>query len=243
MARTPRKFQQAPSACYHLMNRGHNREAVFADAEDRRYFLDLIVRYQKRFPALRLFHYCLMSNHFHLLVQMDSARALSALMAGLLRAYVHYFNRRHGFVGYLWQGRFKSPAVEVEDYFLSCARYIERNPVVAGLVSLPWEYDCCSSRAYALGVPDPLLSYNVWYRELAADDEGRQRRWREFLLGDDPKEELVRQGDWLIGEDNYRRRMQMPEARPTPRWRGRPRKPPAGAEGFFPQFYESVEDA
>src|SRR5207244_12337982 len=90
---------------------------------------------------------------------------------------------------------------------------------------------------------DPWLSYNVWYRELAADDEGRQQLWREFLLGDDPKEELVRQGDWLIGEDNYRRRMQMPEARPTPRWRGRPRKPPAGAEGFFPQFYESVEDA
>ena len=71
------QFQQAPSACYHLMNRGHNREAVFADAEDRRYFLDLIVRYQKRFPALRLFHYCLMSNHFHL-----RQRAASADLAG-----------------------------------------------------------------------------------------------------------------------------------------------------------------
>src|SRR5947209_20100816 len=97
--------------------------------------------------------------------------------------------------------------------------------------------------AYALVATDTLHSYNVWYRELAAHDEGRQRRWREFLLGDDPKEELVRQGDWLIGADNYRRRMQVPQARPTPRRRGRPRKPPAGAEGFFPQFYESVEDA
>ena len=172
---------------------------------------------------------------------MDSARALSALMAGLLRAYVHYFNRRHGFVGHLWQGRFRSPAVDVESYFLSCARYME--PVRAGLVAVPWEYDWSSSRGYALGAANPLLSYNVWYRELARTDEGRQQRWREFLLGDDPKEELVCREDWVVGPDSYRRRMQVPEARPTRRWRGRPRKPPAGAEGFFPQFYGTKEDA
>ena len=213
MPRTPRKFQEAPSACYHLMNRGHNREAVLADSEDRQYFLNLVGRYQKRFPALQLFHYCLMSNHFHLLVRMDSPRALSALMAGLLRAYVHYFNRRHGFVGHLWQGRFRSPAVDVEAYFLSCARYIERNPVRAGLITVPREYEWSSCRAYALGAPDPLLSYNVWYRELAQNEQGRQQRWREFLLGDDPKEELVRRGDWIVGEDSYRRRMELPQAR------------------------------
>jgi REP element-mobilizing transposase RayT len=130
------------------MNRGHNREAVFADADDCRYFLDLLERYKKRFP-LRIFHYCLLTNHFHLLVQMPTAQALSACLAGLLRSYVHYFNRRHGFVGHLWQGRFKSPAVEVEAYFLSCARYIERNPVAAGLVTLPWKYEWSSCRAYA----------------------------------------------------------------------------------------------
>jgi putative transposase len=114
------------------MNRGHNREAVFADADDCRYFLDLLERYKKRFP-LRIFHYCLLTNHFHLLVQMPTAQALSACLAGLLRSYVHYFNRRHGFVGHLWQGRFKSPAVEVEAYFLSCARYIERNDQIQTL--------------------------------------------------------------------------------------------------------------
>jgi putative transposase len=241
MARTPRKFQEGPSACYHVMNRGHNREAVFGDADDSRYFFGLLARYQKRFP-LRLFHYCLMSNHFHLLVQMPSARALSACMAGLLRAYVHYFNRRHGFVGHLWQGRFKSPAVDVEPYFLSCARYIERNPVTAGVTATPWGYEWSSCRAYALGVADGLLDYNVWYQELAGEPARRQQRWREFLLGDDPKEEMVRRHDWIVGEESYRRRMQVPQARAVRRWRGRPRKPPVGAEGFFPQFYESMED-
>jgi hypothetical protein len=90
---------------------------------------------------------------------------------------------------------------------------------------------------------DRLLAYNVWYQELAAEPALRQQRWREFLLGDDPKEELLRRHDWIVGADAYRRRMQVPEARATRRWRGRPRKPPQGAEGFFPQFYESMEDA
>jgi putative transposase len=140
MARTPRKFQVSPSACYHVMNRGHNREAIFADVEDRRYFLDLLGRYRRRF-SLQLYHYCLMTNHFHLLARMGTPKALSALMAGLLRAYVHHFNHRHCFIGHLWAGCFKSPAVDVEPYFLSCARYIERNPVEAGIVSTPWEYE------------------------------------------------------------------------------------------------------
>src|SRR5262249_13872805 len=106
MPRTSRKQQWTEAACYHVINRGHNRESVFADDEDRRYFLGLLARYRQRMP-LRIYHYCLMSNHFHLLMQLKNARQLSALMAGLLRAYVHYFNRRYGFVGHLWQGRFK----------------------------------------------------------------------------------------------------------------------------------------
>jgi len=95
-----------------------------------------------------------------------------------------------------WQGRFKSPAVEVETYFLNCARYIERNPLAAGLVRQPWDYRWSSCPAYALGVQQPLLSYNVWYRDLGPDATRRQQRWRQFLLGEDPNEEAVRQGDW-----------------------------------------------
>src|SRR5437870_1893756 len=117
MPRTPRRQQWTDEAAYHVLSRGHNRETVFADAEDRRFFLGLLDRYRRR-TGLRLYHYCLISNHFHLLLQLDPPGRLSALMAGLLRAYVHYFNRRHGFVGHLWQGRFRSPAVDVEPYFL-----------------------------------------------------------------------------------------------------------------------------
>jgi putative transposase len=232
-----RQQQHSPAGLYHVMNRGHNREVVFRDDEDHAYFLQLLARYHRRF-AVHLYHYCLMSNHFHLLIQCENSHELSSYVAGLLRAYVHYYNRRYAFVGHLWQGRFRSPAVEVEDYFLSCARYIERNPFVAGLVANPWSYPWSSSAAYALGSEVALLSYNVWYRDLGRDPEARQQRWREFLLGDDPNEEVVQRGDWILGSDDYRRRMQQPEARPGRR-QGRPRKPPPGQEGYFPEFYEA----
>src|SRR5258708_2433025 len=159
MPRIPRRFQWASEACFHLMNRGHNREPIFPDNDDREAFLGLLGRYGSRF-RLRLYHYCLMTNHFHVLVQLEDPAQVSPLMAGLLRAYVHHCHRRHGFVGHRWQGRFKSPAVQCSEYLLSCGRYIERNPVEAGLLTEPWQYPWSSAAAYAFGQPDPLLAEN-----------------------------------------------------------------------------------
>ena len=111
MTRIPRRHLWTDAACYHILNRGHNRTTIFADEEDRLAFLNLLARYRKRY-GFRLYHYCLMSNHFHLLVQLERPRQLSTFMAGLLRAYVHHCHRRHQFVGHLWQGRFKSPVIQ-----------------------------------------------------------------------------------------------------------------------------------
>jgi len=203
MSRVPRRLQWSSEAAFHLMDRGHNREDVFADDDDRRAFLGLLERYRQRF-GLRVFHYCLMSNHFHLLVQLADPRDVSPLMAGLLRAYVHHCHRRHRFVGHPWQGRFKSPAVQCRDYLLSCGRYIERNPLEAGLVALPWDYAWSSAATYALGQPRPLLADNAEYLALSAEPAARQQHWRAFLLGGDPREEKVRRGDWAIGDDEFR---------------------------------------
>jgi putative transposase len=203
------------------MNRGHNREVVFADDDDRRYFLALLARYQKRF-AWRLYHYCLMSNHFHLLLQLADPGQLSALLAGLLRSYVHYYNRRYGFVGHLWQGRFKSPAIEAESYLLSCGRYIERNPLEASMVELTWDYPWSSCRTYALGAANELLAPNHWYEELAELPPKRQVRWREFLQGEDAKEAAIRRRDWFVGTVAFRGESEQKRSRPMPKGRGRP---------------------
>jgi len=149
-------------------------------------FLGLVARYQRQFH-FRLYHYCLMTNHFHLLLQLDQPAQLSRLMAGLLRAYSHHCHRRHGFIGHLWQGRFKSPAVQCADYLLSCGRYIERNPPDVGLVDKPWQYRWSSARAYALKHADSLLAENVEFLNLAPEPVERRRLWRRFLMGTDPR--------------------------------------------------------
>jgi putative transposase len=223
MPRLPRCLQWASQACFHLINRGHDREVVFADDEDRGAFLGLVARYAQRF-GFRLYHYCLMDNHFHLLAQLQDPRHISPLMAGLLRAFVHHCHRRHGFVGHRWQGRFKSPAVQCRDYLLSCGRYIERNPLEAGMVPLPWEYCWSSAAAYALGRTDPLLAENAEYLALSPGPGPRQERWRAFLLGTDPREEVIRRGDWAIGDEAFRLAAAQLQGRPIARGRGRPRK-------------------
>jgi putative transposase len=135
------------------------------------------------------------------------------------------------------QGRFKSPAVEAEAYLLSCGRYIEQNPVAAGLTAWPWEYRWRSCRAYALGKADALLAANPWYQALSPDAARRQALWREFLLGEDPKEQEMRRGDWVIGGEGFRGRLHRPGLRAEPRKRGRPLKDAAAvpAGGIMPE--------
>jgi putative transposase len=229
MARKPRWLQLGEDAGYHIMSRGHNRETLFADDQDFEHFLALLARYRKS-HGYRLYHYSLMTNHFHLLLQLHDPRRLSSLMAGLLIAYVRYANRRRGFVGHLFQGRFKSPTIQRETYWLSCGRYVERNPAEAGMVTLPWDYRWSSARCYALGEADPLVDEDPCYRELSPDAERRQALWREFLLAEDPREEAIRHGDWCIGDDAFRDRMTAVLGRPLPRRRGRSPKRTA-AEG------------
>ena len=229
MPRRARSRLWTEATCYHIINRGHARETVFHDDDDRAHFLKLLRRYRDRY-GLRIYHYCLMGNHFHLLLQLPDARHLSRCMAGLLVAYWHHYRRRYALVGHLFQGRFKSPAIEAEAYLLSCGRYIERNPLEVGMAAEPWHYPWSSGAAYALGKCDGLLADNPWYAALATELTERMRRWREFLLGDDPKESTIRAADWAVGGAAFRQRLHRPAGRAEPRGRGRPLAAAAGGE-------------
>ena len=100
-------------------------------------------------------------------------------------------------MGHLFPNRFKSPAVEAEGYLLSCGRYIERNPVEAQRVALPWEYRWSRCRAYALEETDRLLASNPWYEGLSPVAGRRQELWQELLLGEEGKEAKVRRAEAL----------------------------------------------
>ena len=115
-----------PGAVYHVTSRGDRRESIFRDAADRRLLLDIVDSSMRRLDA-EMLAFCLMGNHYHFVLQTRQAN-LSRLMRHVNGVYSQAFNRRHGLVGHLFQGRFKAIHVDQEAYFMEVSRYVELNP-------------------------------------------------------------------------------------------------------------------
>lgn len=188
MPRKPR--QLLDDGYYHLICRGNNRLFLFAVEGGFDKFTSLLRDSKTRY-AWRLSHYCLMSNHLHLLGQIRQGAVLPKLMQFLLFEYSRWYRHQTGYVGHLWQGRYKSPLVAAESYFLECGRYIERNPVRAGIVQHPEDYPWSSHRYYAMGTADPLLDDDPFYASLGPDAATRQQRYREFVSLQGPYDQVV----------------------------------------------------
>jgi len=162
MPRRPRLL--VDGGYYHLLARGNNRLFVFDVEGDRGYtkFKDLMKESKERF-SWKIMHYCLMANHIHILGWIERGVEMPQLMQFLLLGYSRWYRKRASYVGHLWQGRYKSPLIEKESYFLECGRYIERNPVRAGIVKRVKDYRWTSYRHYAYGEGDPLLDDSPYY--------------------------------------------------------------------------------
>ena len=138
MPRTGRVL--VPNYPHHIVQRGHNRHTVFSKNDDYWYYLDTLKKWKLEYEV-RVYAYCLMTNHVHLLLQPpDKANRLSQLMKRLAGRQTRYANRLQGSSGTLWDGRYKSSPVQTDRYLLACCRYIELNPVRAGMVNHPREY-------------------------------------------------------------------------------------------------------
>lgn len=135
-----------PGATYHVTTRGDRREPIYQTDADRRLHLALMAQALRRFDG-QLLAYCLMGNHFHLVLQTRQAN-LSRLMRHVNGTYTQAYNRRHGLVGHLFQGRFKAILVDRDAYLLALCRYVERNPVAAGWVPAAGDWPWSSYRAH-----------------------------------------------------------------------------------------------
>lgn len=180
MARMPRVV--VPGYPLHVTQRGHNREPIFFTPRDRAAFLvDLSEAAAQHGCAVHA--YVLMTNHVHLLLTPAEADGPSRLMQALGARYVGYVNRTYGRTGALWDGRFRSTVPDSDRHFLACSRYIELNPVRAGLVSDPADYPWSSFRANALGETDAVLSPHTLYLGLGAAATARQQAYRSLFEG------------------------------------------------------------
>ncbi len=169
-----------PGVAVHLIQRGNNRVACFSHDNDYLMYLAHLRQLAEKYECA-VHAYCLMTNHVHLLITPNAAGACTGLMRDLGQRYVQYFNRRHERTGTLWEGRFRSCLTESALYVLGCYRYIELNPVRAGMVDHPTGY-LWSSYAVNSGMrSDPLITPHPEFLALGALAETRHSAYRALF--------------------------------------------------------------
>lgn len=178
MARLPRFF--VPGVPLHVIQRGNDRQPIFHDSDDLACFRDLL-RDASRRGAVALHAYVLMTNHVHLLMTPTDPDGVPRTMQAIGRSYVQRFNRRCQRTGTLWEGRYKAAIVDDERYLITCMRYIELNPVRAGLVALPAAH-AWSSHAHNAGLDvRPGITPHEVFLRLGRTPEERGRAWSDFV--------------------------------------------------------------
>lgn len=189
MPRKPREF--VGGGIYHVFNRGNNRRILFESKEDFDCFKGLLYEGCQR-AAAEIFHYCLMSNHYHLLVRGVNIDSLPQLMHWVQLGYARYYKKRHKSTGHVFEVRYRSPRIAEESYYLQCGRYIERNPVKAKMVKMAEDYPHSSAGYYVSGKRDPLVTENLYYKDMGKTAEDRQRAYKKFVKLDEPYAELIK---------------------------------------------------
>jgi REP-associated tyrosine transposase len=169
-----------PGVPVHVIHRGNNRAECFLADEDRSFYLFHLSRLLPG-AGCQLHAYCLMDNHLHLLLTAKAETGCALLMKAIAQLHAQYINKNYRRSGYLWESRFKSCLVQSEDYLLACYRYIELNPVRAGLVRRPDEYRWSSHAANALGEHSSLITPHDQYVALGRDRAERQAAYRKMF--------------------------------------------------------------
>ncbi|HYJ93040.1 MAG TPA: transposase [Vicinamibacterales bacterium] len=192
MARRPRIY--IPGLTLHVVQRGNNKAEVFSDSSDYRFFLKLL-RHESLRCDVAIHAYALMTNHFHLMATPTDNAGLSTMMQSIGRTYVPAFNFKHRRTGGLWEGRFRSFVIETESYWLKCMRYVELNPVRAGMASASDEYRWSSARAHVAGYEDEVLTAHNLYTRLGDTARDRQCAWQAICGEPVPDCELATMRD------------------------------------------------
>ena len=202
MARLPRlTLAHQP---HHVIQRGNNRQPIFATSADYQALLGLLEEAAKK----SLHAYVLMSNHFHLLATPQTVDGLPKMMQAVGRSYVRYFNDSQKRSGTLWEGRYKSTLIQTERYLLACMAYIDLNPVRAGLVGAPQDYLWSSHLHYLGARQDRLITPHSLYWELGNTPFAREAAYSDLVqAGVNPVQQAALTDatlrGWALGESDF----------------------------------------
>ncbi|HNV02178.1 MAG TPA: transposase [Vicinamibacterales bacterium] len=193
-------------ACYHVMARGNAKSPIFLDTDDYRKSLEILEETARRY-SLVIYAYCLMPNHYHLVLQTRDGN-LSAAIQYLNAVYSQWWNRRHGRCGHVFQGRFKAQLVQREQYLVAACLYVLKNPVRAGIVDRPgdWVWSSYGASCHAVEAPECLESRLV-HSLLRQSDEPAAGQSRGNGTGPNPAEAAagaaIRTDARLIGDEGF----------------------------------------
>jgi len=227
MSRLPRYF--IPDTPFHVILRGNNREPIFANDEDCQFFRDVLLDAVKR-HGVSVHAYVFMTNHIHLLASPSRADSLPKALQSLGRRYVQYFNYRYQRTGTLWEGRYRATVVDAEPYLVECMRYIELNPVRAGMVKHPADFIWSSYHANAQGAQDALVTHHELYLRAGRASDERQAVYQDFFKTHTAPETLSRIRDctnkgWALGDEGFGSKIEaLANRRVAPLPKGRPKK-------------------
>jgi putative transposase len=232
MARPPRlELLGVPN---HVIQRGNNRAACFFGEADRQFYLKCLGQSAAR-RGCEIHAYVLMSNHVHLLVTPTQPGAIGAMMQDLGRRYVRVINTLYGRTGTLWEARFRSSLIDSESYLLTCHRYIELNPVRAGLVAEPAAYRWSSHSHYAAGRVNKLITEHPVYLGLGSSTPERRAAYLSLYESclDDRVVARIREAinsNSALGSESFLNDAEATLGRSVrlPRQRGRPTKSVTG---------------
>ena len=207
----PRRYCP-PNIPVHVNQRGNNRCDCFYSSDDKATFFKYLKQGAKKYDV-DVHAWVLMSNHFHLLLTPHAWNSVSRLIQHIGRDYVRYFNRKHDRSGTLWEGRFESCLVQTERYFLICQRYIELNPVRAGMVDHPGDFHWSSFRTNALGAKSGVARPHPVYLALGSNRAERLAAYRELYNEAIPLDQIekLRQAasrGFVFGSKDFRNRIE-----------------------------------
>lgn len=205
MARLPRLT--LPGYPHHVIQRGNNRQAIFASVTDYQSLLDLLDDNANKF-GVAIHAYVLMSNHFHLLATPQTANGLPQMMQAVGRRYVRYFNDAQKRSGTLWEGRYKSTLIQSDRYLLACMAYIDLNPVRAALVAQAGDYPWSSYGHYSGQRIDKLITPHALVWELGNTPFAREAAYAELVQsGISPVKQAALTDSalrgWALGEPDF----------------------------------------
>lgn len=179
-----------PNTPCHIVQRGNNKSKIFLTSGNYQTFLGILQEAIEKYSCL-LYSYCLMPNHFHLIVSPGKFGNISLFMKLLGGKYVRYINKKYARTGTLWESRFRSFLIGNEQYFVKCLRYVEMNPVRAGITGSSELYPWSSYRFKAGKEKNPLISLDPWYINLDSNPIERQLKYQQFFQKPFTEQELT----------------------------------------------------